>query len=61
MVDPRPLLRLGQATYKFRATRVPRGPEGANWLGFFNSQLSGGQFLAHHDGNEIVAECEDRK
>lgn len=46
-----------QNQYEIRTTPLPPGPKSANWLGCFNSRLTGGQFLAIHDGSKIVAEC----
>jgi hypothetical protein len=63
--DGEPVLKRGPAVgsvnrqnqYEIRTTPLPAGPRGANWCGYFNSQLKGGQFLAQHDGTKIVAEC----
>ena len=46
-----------QNQYEIRTTPLPSGPKGTNWRGYFNSQLTGGQFLAQHNGTKIVAEC----
>jgi len=47
-----------QNQYEIHTTPLPAGPRGTNWRGFFGKQLSGGRFLAEHDGiSRIVAEC----
>jgi hypothetical protein len=43
--------------YWIRTTRLPGGAHGANWLGYFNSQVSRPPFCGHHDGNKIIIEC----
>ena len=46
-----------QNVYEIDTTRLPGYPRGENWRGYFNKQLTGGQFLAYHDGTKIVAHC----
>jgi hypothetical protein len=43
--------------YKIHTTPVHSEAHGVDWLGFFNSRLSGPPFTGYHNGNEIVVEC----
>ena len=43
--------------YKIHTTPVPGEAHGVDWLGFFNSQLSGPPFSGYHTGTEIIVEC----
>ena len=44
--------------YEIRTTPIPAGPLGVDWLGYFNSQLTGQRPVRGlHDGSKIIVEC----
>lgn len=43
--------------YGMRTTPIPPGESGIDWLGYFNSQLTGLPFSGYHGGDKITVDC----